>query len=206
MPMLRARELAFIAEKARVSLAICDPRLSEEMERAACARVVGTGELEARAAREPAQFSDVDTAADDVAIIAFTSGTTGAAKGAVHFHRDLLVVCDLFPAHVLRPTPDDVFCGSPPIAFTFGLGALVLFPLRVGASTLLVDKPTPDALLDAVEAERATILWTAPTLFRTLAERVARRDLRSLTKSVSAGETLPLVTFEAWRSATGIKI
>jgi 2-aminobenzoate-CoA ligase len=205
MPMLRARELAYVVEKARVGLCVCDPRLVEELERAdGGARVVTTDEIDARAATQPADFTNVDTYADDVALIAFTSGTTGPAKGAMHFHRDVVVVCDLFPPHVLGPSPDDVFCGSPPLAFTFGLGALLLFPVRTGASTLLVDKPTPEALLDAIEAERATILFTAPTMFRALVDHARSRDLRSLRKSVSAGETLPLVTFEAWRDATGI--
>ncbi len=206
MPMLRARELAYITEKARVLLALCDPALASEMAGAGCEEVVLMDDLEARAAAAPPEFADVDTAADDVALIAFTSGTTGPAKGAMHFHRDLLVVADLFCPHVLKPTMDDVFAGSPPIAFTFGLGALVLFPMRVGASTVLVDKPTPDALLAAIAAERVTILFTAPTMFRALSEQTEKYDLSSLKKSVSAGETLPAATWERWRAATGVRI
>jgi 2-aminobenzoate-CoA ligase len=207
MPMLRARELAYVVEKAQVGLALCDPRLQEELDRAGGARIVGLDELDDRAARESEEPQEaVDTSAEDVALIAFTSGTTGPAKGAMHFHRDVVAVSDLFPPQCLKASPDDVFCGTPPLAFTFGLGALLLFPFRVGASTLLVEKPTPDALLAAIEAERASILFTAPTMFRTLAELVPRRDARSLVKCVSAGETLPASTFEAWREATGIRI
>ena len=124
----------------------------------------------------------------------------------MHFHRDLVVVADLFPPHILKPSSDDVFCGTPPIAFTFGLGALVLFPFRVGASTLLVDKPGPDPILTAIERDRGTILFTAPTMFRALTDLVDQRDLGSLAKCVSAGETLPAVTYEAWRQKTGIRI
>jgi 2-aminobenzoate-CoA ligase len=206
MPMLRARELTYIVEKANVSLALCDPSLADELARAGCKEVLLLDALEASAAAASPDFAGTDTSADDVALIAFTSGTTGLAKGAMHFHRDLLVVADLFSPEVLKPTMDDVFCGSPPIAFTFGLGALVLFPMRVGASTLLVDKPTPDALLAAIAKGKATILFTAPTMFRALCDLVPKYDLRSLTKSVSAGETLPAVTYEAWRAATGIRI
>ncbi len=206
MPMLRARELTYIVEKAKVSLALCDEALEEELAHAGCRTVLRLGELEARSASASPEFSGVDTAADDIALIAFTSGTTGLAKGAMHFHRDLLVVADLFSPEILKPTMDDVFCGSPPIAFTFGLGALLLFPMRVGASTVLVAKPTPDALLCAIARDKATIVFTAPTMFRALCEIVAKYDLRSLTKAVSAGETLPAVTYEAWRKATGIRI
>ncbi len=206
MPMLRSRELAYIVQKAQVPLALCDPALASEMEHAKCPNLLLTDALEASAAAEPATFDDVDTAADDIALIAFTSGTTGLAKGAMHVHRDLIVVADLFLPEILKPTADDVFCGSPPIAFTFGLGALLLFPMRVGACTVLVERPTPDALLVAIQKDRATILFTAPTMFRALVDLVPNYDLRSLTKSVSAGETLPAVTYEAWRKATGIRI
>jgi 2-aminobenzoate-CoA ligase len=206
MPMLRARELTYIVGKAKVPLALCDRALVGELAPAGCADVLVLDELEARAAVASPEFAGVDTAADDIALIAFTSGTTGMAKGAMHFHRDLLVVADLFSPEILKPTMDDVFCGSPPIAFTFGLGALLLFPMRVGASTVLVEKPSPDALLGAIAKEKATILFTAPTMFRALCDLVKDYDLRSLTKAVSAGETLPAVTYEAWRKATGIRI
>jgi 2-aminobenzoate-CoA ligase len=207
MPMLRSRELRYVIEKAQVGLALTDPRLRDELDEAGGgARVVTFDELDDRAARRSGEFRAIDTDAEDVALIAFTSGTTGPAKGAMHFHRDVVVVTDLFPPQCLRANESDIFCGTPPLAFTFGLGALVLFPFRVGASTLLVEKPGPEALLDAIQAERATVLFTAPTMFRALAELVPRYDLRSLAKSVSAGETLPAGTFEAWREATGIRI
>ena len=209
MPMLRARELTFIVNKAQVPLALCDASLADEMQSAG-AKVLHLDAVEASAAGEPPTFDAVDTAADDVALIAFTSGTTGVAKGAMHFHRDLLVVADLFCPAILKPTADDVFIGSPPIAFTFGLGALLLFPMRVGASTVLVERPTPDALLSAIDRERATILFTAPTMFRALMDHVVNHTgkyvLSSLTKSVSAGETLPAVTYEAWKRVTGVRI
>ncbi|HEY7724990.1 MAG TPA: AMP-binding protein, partial [Anaeromyxobacteraceae bacterium] len=154
MPLLRARELEQIAGKARIGAALCDARLLEELELARArspqlSRVVafgggGPGSLEALAAGKPAAFENLDTAADDVALIAFTSGTTGQPKGTLHFHRDVLAMCDCFPRSCLRPTADDVFVGTPPLAFTFGLGGLLCFPLRFGASTVLVEKPSPD--------------------------------------------------------------
>jgi len=216
MPLLRSRELAQIANKARIRVALTDHRLAEELEQAAAAVPVleevvhfGTftgGALEARMQRKPVEFETVRTAADDVALIAFTSGTTGEPKGTMHFHRDVLAACDCFPAHVLRPEADDVFCGSPPLAFTFGLGGLLLFPLRIGASTLLVEQPTPANLLAGIAEHRATICFTAPTAYRAMTELVTQHDIRSLRKCVSAGETLPLPTFEAWRDATGLSI
>ncbi|GIX48438.1 MAG: 2-aminobenzoate-CoA ligase [Candidatus Tectimicrobiota bacterium] len=221
MPLLRARELAFILEKAQVRLALCDTRLAAELEAARARTAVleriayftplGEGgsedaDLEARAARKAATFANVDTAADDVALIAFTSGTTGQAKGTVHFHRDVLAVCDCFPRYVAGTRPDDVFCGSPPLAFTFGLGALLLFPMRFGASAVLLEQFSPEGLLQAVQDYRATALYTAPTAYRAMLPHVSRYDLSSLRQCVSAGETLPLATFEAWRQATGLKI
>jgi 2-aminobenzoate-CoA ligase len=205
MPLLRRRELTYIRDKAKVTLALCDEGLREELpafERAAFFR----GGLEARMAGKPSGFDNVETSHDDVALIAFTSGTTGPAKGTMHFHRDLLAVCDCFPRSTLKPGPDDIFCGSPPLAFTFGLGGLLLFPMRVGASTLLLEKPGAEALLDAVARHRCTVLFTAPTLYRQMAQRAADYDLASLRKCVSAGETLPRPVFEAFRAATGIPI
>jgi 2-aminobenzoate-CoA ligase len=217
MPLLRQRELAYVAQKARVMLALTDARLAEDLEAAAASspvleRVVRfgapgeAGSLEELMRGRPAEFANVDTAADDVALIAFTSGTTGQPKGAVHTHRDVLAASDCFPAHVLRPTPDDVFCGSPPLAFTFGLGGLLLFPLRAGAATLLLEQPTPPNLLQGIQEHRATVCFTAPIAYRAMAEQAGSFDLSSLRKCVSAGETLPLPVFEAWREATGIRI
>jgi 2-aminobenzoate-CoA ligase len=216
MPLLRARELATVAEKARVHLALTDHRLAADLEEARGAapviqRIVawGTedeGSLERMMADKPAEFDAVDTAADDVAMIAFTSGTTGKPKGAMHFHRDVLAVCDTFGRHVLKPSEDDLFCGSPPLAFTFGLGGLLLFPLRAGAATLLIEQPTPPNLLKGIQEHRCTVCFTAPVAYRALADQAADFDISSLRKCVSAGETLPLPTFEAFERATGLRI
>ena len=216
MPLLRARELAYLIEKAQIGLALCDTRVVRELEQAAASapmlrRIVefGTdaqGSLDALTRSRPGSFTNVATAADDVALIAFTSGTTGQAKGTMHFHRDVLAICDLFPRHVLRPSRDDIFCGSPPLAFTFGLGGLLLFPMRVGASTLLLEQATPPQLLQGIQDFRATVCFTAPTAYRAMAATASGFDLSSLKKCVSAGEHLPAATFEKWRAATGLKI
>jgi 2-aminobenzoate-CoA ligase len=217
MPLLRQRELAYVVERARVAVALTDARLAEDIEAVRDAsphlRTVvrwgdgdAEGSLEARMAAHPAGFENVDTAADDPALVAFTSGTTGQAKGTVHFHRDVLACCDCFPPHVLKATSADVFCGSPPLAFTFGLGGLLLFPLRIGAAALLLEQPTAPNLLQAIQDHRATVLFTAPTAYRAMADLAAGYDLASLRRCVSAGETLPLPTFEAWRAATGLDI
>ncbi len=216
MPLLRARELAYIIDKAQIEFAFCDKDLSGELESAreqapALRHIIrfhsGDPEgLESRMARQPSHFDNVATAQDDVALIAFTSGTTGAAKGTMHFHRDVLAICDCFPRHVLKPQPQDIFCGSPPLAFTFGLGGLLLFPMRVGASTLLLPKVTAEGLLQAIERHRVSIVFTAPTLYRGMAVLAPRFALGSLRHCVSAGETLPLPVFEAWQRATGMPI
>jgi 2-aminobenzoate-CoA ligase len=168
----------------------------------------GDDALERRMRGRPAHFANADTAADDVALVAFTSGTTGRGKGTMHFHRDVLAVCDCFPRHVLRPEPDDVFCGSPPFAFTYGLGGLVLFPMRVGASALLLEDATPPHLLRGITEFRPTISFTAPTAYRAMGAMLAEggHDVSSLRACVSAGEALPRATFDAWRAATGIAI
>ena len=222
MPLLRTREIAYTADKARVTLALCDARFLAECEPAMATRLDGTprtggrtvsfgghaeaGSLEALMAGKPDTFAAVETAADDVALIAFTSGTTGQGKGTMHFHRDVLAVCDCFPAHVLGLREDDVCVGSPPLAFTFGLGGLVLFPMRVGASAALLEQGAPAHLLDGIERFRATVAFTAPTAYRAIAGMLAGRDVSSLRACVSAGEALPLATFEAWKAATGLAI
>jgi len=215
MPLLRARELGQIADRAQIRLALTDHRLADGIDEAAAGsevleRVVrfggGADSLDERMLGKPTAFENVDTAADDVALIAFTSGTTGQPKGTMHFHRDVLACCDTFSRHVLRPSPDDVFCGSPPLAFTFGLGGLVLFPMRIGASTLLLEQASPPNLLAGIAEHRATVCFTAPTAYRAMLEMLADHDVSCLRKCVSAGETLPLPTFEAWREATGLKI
>ena len=217
MPLLRAKEIAFPLTKAEIRLALCDIRLADEMEKArplapGLERIVywGSGaadSLEAMMKKDGYErFAACDTASDDVCLIAFTSGTTGVPKGTMHFHRDMLAICDTFGKYVLRADRDDRFIGSPPIAFTFGLGGLVLFPLRVGAATILLERASPDDLLPAIANLRATICFTAPTAFRAMLGKLANFDLSSLRKCVSAGETLPAATFEAWAAATGIRI
>jgi 2-aminobenzoate-CoA ligase len=216
MPLLRARELAHLIEKARVTLALCDARVLPELEQAASStsslrRIVefgtdATGSLDTLARAKPATFANVATSADDVALIAFTSGTTGQAKGTMHFHRDVLAICDLFPRHVLRPTRDDIFCGSPPLAFTYGLGGILLFPMRVGASTILLEQAPPPQLLQGIQDFRATVCFTAPTAYRAMTALCTGFDLSSLKKCVSAGEHLPAATFEKWLAATGLRI
>ncbi len=213
MPLLRAKELTQIAVKARCSLALCDARLLEELElaRPDCPdlkRIVafGDGTLESLLEAKPETFDNVDTAADDVALIAFTSGTTGQPKGTMHFHRDVLAMCDAFPRSVLKPGPDDVFCGTPPLAFTFGLGGLLCFPLRAGASTVLVEKLMPDTLMQTIRDFKATICFTAPTFWRLMAPLAEKGGIGSLQKCVSAGEALPDATRQLWKQATGIEI
>jgi 2-aminobenzoate-CoA ligase len=217
MPLLRAKEIAFPLTKAEIRLALCDIRLADEMEKArslapGLERIVywvsgGADSLEAMMKKDGYErFAACDTASDDVCLIAFTSGTTGVPKGTMHFHRDMLAICDTFGKYVLRADRDDRLIGSPPIAFTFGLGGLVLFPLRVGATTILLERASPDDLLPAIANLRATICFTAPTAFRAMLGKLANFDLSSLRKCVSAGETLPAATFEAWAAATGIRI
>jgi len=217
MPLLRARELSAIIDKARVRVALCDARLAAELETAAQASptlqrtlVFGGGDADAsleRAMRAaPADFANVQTSAEDVAMIAFTSGTTGQPKGTMHFHRDLLASADTFGAHILRAEPDDIFCGSPPLAFTYGLGGYVMFPMRVGAATLMLEQASPPQLLQGMQEFGATVCFTAPTAYRAMAGLAKDFDLSRLRKCVSAGEPLPAATFEAWREATGLRI
>ncbi|MFY7960352.1 MAG: AMP-binding protein, partial [Elsteraceae bacterium] len=163
-------------------------------------------DLDAKMAKMPEGFPNVPTYAHDLALIAFTSGTTGKPKGTMHFHRDVLAITDLFPRSTFKISPDDVICGSPPLAFTFGLGALTLFPMRAGASSVLLEAFDPERLLKTIQDYRATAVFTAPTAFRTMADLAGKFDLSSLKKSVSAGEHLPKATFELWEKTTGIRI
>jgi 2-aminobenzoate-CoA ligase len=216
MPLLRAKELQQIVDKARIGAALCDVRLAEDMEvaRTLCPGLrqvryfnhSGAGSLERLLEEKPADFPNVDTAADDVALIAFTSGTTGQPKGCIHFHRDVMAMCDAFPRSCLKPDPEDVFCGTPPLAFTFGLGGMLCFPMRFGASTVLIERLTPELLLQTIQAFRATICFTAPTFYRQMAQVAPRFDLRSLKKCVSAGEALPDATRQLFKQATGIEL
>lgn len=216
MPLLRAKELTDIVTKGEISHSLCDARLAEDLDAArpgcptlkSVALFGGTGatDLETLMAAKPPTFANADTAADDTCVIAFTSGTTGKPKGTMHFHRDLVAACRCWPAHVLRASADDLFTGSPPLAFTFGLGGLLLFPLSIGAATLLVERPAPDALAAVAAQHRATVLFTAPTSYRAMAAVVAQHDLSALRKCVSAGEALPASTRRLWKDATGIEI
>ena len=221
MPLLRAPELAHILTKASVDVALCDIRFLTEM-RAACNAVAAEvpaltfngGEasgLETLLASKPADLAPADTASDDPALILFTSGTTGTPKAAVHFHRDLLAVADLSPRSILVTQPTDVFCGSTALAFDFGVGALLLFPLRVGASVVLLERSTPEGLLDAMVRHKATLLFTVPTAYRAMIGLLregylSREQLGSLRACVSAGEPLPVTTFEAWKELTGQEV
>jgi len=213
MSLLRAGELATIGRVARPRLALCDHRFTGELAAAGVdgLQIVeygGTGpaDLAQRAARMPGDFAAVATAADDVAMIAFTSGTTGRPKAAMHFHRDLLAIADTFSEFVLKPCPDDIFTGTPPLAFTYGLGGLLVFPLRAGAATLLLEKATPAELADQIAARGVTVLSTAPTAFRAMLATGKAGQLRGLRRPVSAGEHLPGSTWQAFYDATGVKI
>ena len=216
MPLLRAKELAVIIDKAQVTAALCALDLKEEMALASAQSTVlgqvsyftadAADSLESLMAAKSGDFEAVDTSAEDICIIAFTSGTTGIPKGTMHFHRDVLAICDCFPRSMLQSRADDIFVGTPPLAFTFGLGGLLLFPLRVGAATVLFEKLNPESLLQAVQDFRATICFTAPTMYRQMAPLAARFDLSSLRETVSAGEMLPLATRASWRGATGLNL
>lgn len=216
MPLLRAKELDYILNKAKVSLAFCDHRLLDELAAAGSnaptlKRTVAFGSADpesldtAMLGAEP-DFEAFDTASDDVCLIGFTSGTTGEPKGTMHFHRDLLAICDCYSAQVMKPDPEDRYIGSPPLAFTFGLGGLVLFPFRAGATAILLEAAPPDQLLKAIERFKATTCFTAPTAYRAMLAEPEMPDLSSLRKCVSAGEPLPKATWEQWYAATGLKL
>jgi 2-aminobenzoate-CoA ligase len=212
MPLLRPRELATIHEIASVSASLCDHRFLADLQAAGIdAPVVAYGgdaadDLTRRVEAHPDTFDTVPTAADDVAMLAFTSGTTGRPKATMHFHRDVLAVADTFSSHVLRPIPEDVFTGTPPLAFTFGLGGLVIFPMRVGASTLLVEKATPAELASLISRHDVTVCFTAPTAYKAMLGSGEVASLKTLRSAVSAGEHLPEATWQAFRDATGISI
>jgi 2-aminobenzoate-CoA ligase len=213
MPLYRAAELRAIIDKAQVTHALCDARLRDELDAADAGRLrtlfIGDerdGGLEARMDSKAPEFENVATSAEDVAMIAFTSGTTGTPKAAMHFHRDILATCVTYGRFVLQPRRDDVFCGSPPLAFTFGLGGLLLFPLYFGAATVLLEKAGPEDLLRAIERFGITTIFTAPIAYRTMSTMVGRYNIGTLRTCVSAGETLPRSVWDAWHAATGLKI
>jgi 2-aminobenzoate-CoA ligase len=216
MPMLRAGELRKIVDKAEIRLALCDTRLMDEL--VSCAKdsaflktVVGfdgtanhDAELDRVALGKPVRFAAVDTGRDDVALLGFTSGTTGEPKATMHFHRDLLIIADGYAREVLGVTPEDVFVGSPPLAFTFGLGGLAVFPLRFGAAATLLEDASPANMIEIIQRYRATISFTAPTAYRAMLQAMeAGADLSSLRIAVSAGETLPAPVFADWTHKTG---
>jgi benzoate-CoA ligase family protein len=213
MPLLRAGELSTICEIGQVTLALCDHRFTADLAAAQVPgmRIVSYGgpdpaDLAQLASQKPGEFTSVPTAADDVAMIAFTSGTTGRPKATMHFHRDVLAVADTFSAHVLRPTTEDIFTGTPPLAFTFGLGGIVIFPMRAGAATLLLEKATPAELADHIAAHGVTVCFTAPTAYRAMIAAGKAAQLRGLRRAVSAGEHLPASTWQAFYDATGVQI
>ncbi|MCP4818154.1 MAG: AMP-binding protein, partial [Shimia sp.] len=216
MPMLRAGELAKIIDKAEISHALCDTRLMDEM--ASCAKksaflksVVGfdgtsnhDAELDRLALGKPVTFDSVETGRDDVALLGFTSGTTGDPKATMHFHRDLLIIADGYAKEVLQVTSEDVFVGSPPLAFTFGLGGLAVFPLRFGATATLLENASPPNLIEIIETHKASVCFTAPTAYRVMLQAMDEgADLTSLRAAVSAGETLPAPVFNEWKEKTG---
>ena len=216
MPMLRAGELGKIVDKAQISLALCDTRLMDEL--VACAKdsdflnkVIGfdgtanhDAELDRAALGKPVTFDAVATGRDDVALLGFTSGTTGSPKATMHFHRDLMIIADGYAREVLGVTPEDVFVGSPPLAFTFGLGGLAVFPLRFGATACLLEQASPPNMIEIIQTHRATVCFTAPTAYRAMLAAMAEgADLSSLRAAVSAGETLPAPVYEDWQRKTG---
>ncbi|MCJ8519964.1 2-aminobenzoate-CoA ligase [Pseudorhizobium tarimense] len=216
MPMLRAGELAKVVDKAEVSIALCDTRLMDELVAVAkesrfLEKVIGfdgtanhDAELDRAALDKLVKFDAVKTGSDDVALLGFTSGSTGVPKATMHFHRDILIIADAYAKEVLNVTPDDVFVGSPPLAFTFGLGGLAVFPLRFGAAATLLEQATPPKMIEIIETYKATICFTAPTAYRAmLAAMDEGADLSSLRVAVSAGETLPAPVYEQWVRKTG---
>jgi 2-aminobenzoate-CoA ligase len=212
MPLLRAPELGAIIAKARPAFALSDHRIRGELDAVAAAGGVGTviawgnGDLESRMAAASDRFANADTTSDDVCLLAFTSGTTGQPKACVHFHRDVLAMADVVARHLLGTSSGDVYAGSPPLGFTFGLGALLVFPLRFRAATVPIESPAPANLLAAVEKHRITCFFTAPFAYRALAAELAGRDLSSLKLCVSAGEFLPKAVSDLWFEKTGIRI
>ena len=216
MPMLRAGELSKIVDKAEVSHALCDTRLMEDL--VLCAKTSGflktvvgfdgtanhDAELDRMALSKSVRYQPVATGRDDVALLGFTSGTTGEPKATMHFHRDLLIIADGYAREVLNVTPDDIFVGSPPLAFTFGLGGLAVFPLRFGAAAALLEQATPANMVEIIQTHKATVCFTAPTAYRVMLKAMAEgADLSSLRAAVSAGETLPAPVYAEWMAKTG---
>jgi 2-aminobenzoate-CoA ligase len=213
MPLLRAAELSVIASRARIDHALCDARLLDELAAAACASgsvrqivTFGSGDLEARMTRQPETFKNVPTGSEDVSMLAFTSGTTGDPKATMHFHRDVIAMAEVVGRHLLRTGPDDVYLGSPPLGFTFGLGALLVFPLYFRGAAALIETPSPAALLEGVHQHGVTCLFSAPTMYRAMLPLLSQYNISRLKQCVSAGEPLPKATSDLWHASTGLRI
>lgn len=216
MPLLREKELEVMIDSAEISHAFCDYRLEEAMASVKSKFLkqvitfdgteTSTSKLEVLMHNKPKAFTNFPSKANDISLIGFTSGTTGNPKMTSHYHKDILLICEAFPKYALQPKPEDIFTGSPPLGFTFGLGGLVLFPFYYGASTFLIEKPSPELLLQAIQEHKVSIVFTAPTAYRILTAKVADFDISSLRKCISAGETLPEKVWEDWHKATGLKI
>lgn len=211
MPLLRSKELTTIIECAEISHCFCDSDLQQEMKLVKINFLLKTSyfrndNLEKLMQTKSKVFSNYHSKADSIALIGFTSGTTGLPKMTAHYHKDILNICEAFPNYALQPTENDIFIGSPPIGFTFGLGGLVLFPMYFGGSTFLIEKPSPDLLLQAIQNYKITICFTAPTAWRTITSKVNDYDISSLRKCISAGETLPLKVWQDWYDVTNLKI
>lgn len=215
MPLLRSKELHSIVDKAQVALALCDHRIQDELNSVLnnslfLKSVVcfGCSELEGLMADKSTDFDNVQTALDDVVLLGFTSGTTGEPKATIQFHRDVLAIADTFSKHIMQPEPHEIYCGTPPIAFTFGLGASLIFPLRAQATIVTLEKPSPDNLLHAIVEHKITTLFTAPTAYRAILSKLATKATLSLPlqKCVSAGEALPKSTSDMWYETTGIRL
>ncbi|RZJ34313.1 MAG: 2-aminobenzoate-CoA ligase [Flavobacterium sp.] len=216
MPLLREKELSVMIDCAEISLALCDYRLEEELAQVKSDFLKqyitfdgaedSISKLDVLMHNRPTTFENFKSPANAICLIGFTSGTTGKPKMTSHYHKDILLICEAFPRYALQPVPDDIFTGSPPLGFTFGLGGLVLFPLYFGASTFLIEKPTPDNLLQAIQDFKITTCFTAPTAWRVITTKVGDYDISSLQKCISAGETLPAKVWQDWYDATGLRI
>jgi len=219
MPMLRAKELGVMSEHAQISAALCSVELKEDLliaqnQHPILQKIIYYGAqnkedeacLEFLMKQKSTEFTPHETHRDDVCLISFTSGTTGIPKATAHFHRDVMAICDCFPVSTLHSCADDIFIGTAPLAFTFGLGGLALFPLRVGATAVLLEKYNPESLLQAIQQYKASICFTVPTFYRQMTKLACQFDLTSLRKTVSAGETLSIATRNAWQHATDLRM
>ncbi|MFZ9314779.1 MAG: AMP-binding protein [Burkholderiaceae bacterium] len=232
MPLLRAKELGKVIRKAEIAWAVVHPALVQEVVLAAqeapsLQQIITLGvpatEMPAplyagalgdllatkvaNAVHAPNPPFVADTDGDDIALLAFTSGTTGDPKAVVHTHHDVAAACEAWPRAVLRPRPTDLVVGSPPLAFTFGLGGMLVFPMWAGASVYYPNtRYTPETLVQTIAQVGATTCYTAPTFYRQMVEHIPEGGLPSLTTCVSAGEALPPAIRDLWRNKTGIEL